>query len=58
MFNANDISMNGTCNTYVRYSAWKSDGALHNVIDYNATQICRYQTLVIDTPINFKTEMS
>ena len=55
MFNTNDSLMNGTCNTYVRYSAWKSDGALAQC---NATQICRYQTLVIDTLINFKTEMS
>ena len=27
MFNANDISMNGTCDTYVQYSATKSHGA-------------------------------
>ena len=51
MFNANDSSMNGTCNTYVQYSAQKRPSV---VTRYRS----RYQTLVIDTPINSKTEMS
>ena len=50
MFNANDSSMNGTCNTYVQYSAQKTKNKPQKVL--------WYQTLVIDTPINSKTEMS
>ena len=52
MFNANDSSMNGTCNTYVQYSAQKtvnltatkSDGARAQC---NTIQVSEYLNKVL-----------
>ena len=41
MFNANDSSMNGTCNTYVQYSAQKTQTNLRIIQEYFQPKIGR-----------------
>ena len=41
MFNANDSSMNGTCNTHVQYSAQKTETNLRIIQEYFQPKIGR-----------------